>query len=441
MPVQALLQDEGEFQVALVADTPSDVLLRAASIKNYAHASVVITPQHFRVGDISDADLRAMARWSGLYYAQTDQLLNLEGPGLIRALGTDSVGGDMYAGVDTTSASLDLEDQLDARIFTSFANGLTKGTVNAAATARTIKIPGAQTRRVIFDTILAAYVSGGYEFRVNPDGSVDVNTAANLYATTPTVALTREGGRDGNITGLAADLDLSTVDVEDWRSDVEVRWNETTPGTNNGVASNSPPSTWKNLAGAAPEEHEVIDWQPRRQFRERPNRSDRYNGSRYGVWAVNAQAQATNLAVSHANQSASYALEVTADVDEYDPWRFLDTGHYVWVYDQQLGLVDTANEVYYRGSAIHPLKLRVQAMTTPIQEGYGVYLRYWDGAAFALLDLTPYVEWEDDLTTIELGTRSRFHPRNARPRRFNRRRVRRMHARNYRIQQYLAAVG
>ena len=115
MPVQQLLMDEGEFQVSLLEDTP-EYVLEAVDIRTYAYATVVVTPAHFTVGDLSDSNVLSIARYCGVYLAQTDQRRNLEGAGLIWWLGQENDNGEMYAGVDTTSASLDLEDQLDALV-------------------------------------------------------------------------------------------------------------------------------------------------------------------------------------------------------------------------------------------------------------------------------------------------------------------------------------
>lgn len=437
------LQDNAEWSVPLLADTPTSVLADAANIRTYAHASIVITPVHFTVGDITTADALSMAMFVGRYMGQSNRGLELEGDGLIGWLGEENDDGDMYAGIDGTSASLTFAQQLDARIFTTFANGLTRGSTNALATARTIKLPGNTTRRQFLDTICALYNSTQFEWRCNNDGSVDFDTKANLYGTTasPTLILTDEGGREGAITGLRAEIDVGSVDVWDYRTDTEVRWSEATPGTNNGVATNTPPAGWVDFAGAAMVRRQVIDSQIKSAFREKPRKSDRYNAGHYAIGAVNATQQATNVATSQANQSASYQIEVQASVDEYNPLYHVQTGDTVYVYDLAQGMVDTSNEVYYRGEVTHPLELRVQAIQTPVLDGYGVYLRYWNGSAFALYDLTPYVEPEEDTTVIDLGTRSRFHRKNARPRRIDRRRIFVRERRNYLLAQYLQKAG
>ena len=441
MPISEAVMEQGEWSVGLKPDTPTSVL-DAIDVRTYAFASIVITPQWHRPGDLSDANLLAQSRFTGVYLAQTDGRLNLEGASLDWWLGDENDGGNLYTGVDGTSADLDLEDQLDARIFTSFANGLTKGTVDSLATLRTIKTEGGTTRRAFLDAICSLYPSGPYEWRVNPDGSVDVNQQADLYPTssTPTAVLTLEGGREGALNGLHAELDLDSVDASDWRSQVTVAWDDAAGGANYGSASNTPPTNWVDFAGGAPDVKTQNDWQPRVSFRERRRWSLRVTANKFAAWVVNSQTQANQLATRHANQTNSYSIDVTAHIDEYDPWRYIEVGDSVYVYDQELGLVDTANEAYYRGSVIHPQKLRVHGWTTPILEGYGVYLRRWTGAAFDYYDLTPYVEFEEDDTTLDLGTRARFHRRGARPKPFNKRRLRRQARRRWKLKKYFDSV-
>lgn len=441
MPITVEHQEQGDWTVSLVADTPQAVL-DAIDVRTYAYASIVVTAAHYGTSDLADATFLDAARYTGVYLGQSDDRRNLEGAGLIWWLGDDSDGGDLYTGNSGTSGALDLEAQLDARIFTSLANGLTKGTVDTLATTRDINIKMGTTRRQFLDTICALYPSGPYEWRVNGDGSVDVNQAADLWATvtTPTTALAPEGGRDGAISSVRADLTISGVSVEDYRTDIFANWDGTS--ANHGSATNTPPSGWVDFAGGAPDLTTLINYQPRVPFRERPNRSLAYNADAFAADALSSTTQATALATRHAANVGSYNLDLDADIDEYDPWRFdLTPGNNVYVYDPALGLYNTSgDEVYYRGEVIHPTEARVRSMTTPIQDGYGVYLRYWSGAAFSYYDLTPFVEFEDDVTTLELGSRRRLHRKNVRPRRINRQRFLRRQRQYYRAAVYASTV-
>lgn len=432
MPYTLTLMDDQQVSVPLSADTPQSVL-RAVG-RDYYHSAIIITPLWHRVGDLSDADLLAQAAFVGIYTGQSDNLLNLNGAGLEWLLGGDGDDGNSITGADSTTGAATISANLTTYVLNR-GNGITAGSITSAATTRNLKTESGTTPRQFLDTFCASYVSGGYEWRINPAGTLDVDTAANLFTTTPTVVLTQDGGRDGAVTGLRADLDLATIDVDDYRTHVTVDWND---GSLDGAATNTPPSGWVNFAAGSLVRRIVIDWKPKRPFRERPNRNVRQNANAYATYAVNSQTQAKNVAARHAAQVNSYALELDAEIDEYNPTRFMEPGDSVWVYDLDLDLVDTANEVYYRGSAIHPVSLRVQRMTCPIQDGMGVYLRRWTGAAFELYDLTPYVDFEDNATTIELGTRRRFSPNNPRPKRINRRRTMRAARKLYKLREYLA---
>jgi hypothetical protein len=202
MPINETVMDNPDWSVALKPDTP-EAVLRAVDVRTYAFASIVVTPGHFGPGEVSDANLLSSARFVGRYLAMSDGRLTLEGDGLIGWLGDENDGGRLYVGTDTTGGPFNLADQLDARIFTSSANGLTRGSTDALATTRTIKIEGGTTPRQFLDTICAAYHTTDFEWRVNPGGSIDVDDRTALYptTTTPTAIITRDGGRDANLAG------------------------------------------------------------------------------------------------------------------------------------------------------------------------------------------------------------------------------------------------
>jgi hypothetical protein len=434
MPYTLTLMDDQQVSVPLHPDTPQSVL-RAVG-RDYYHSAIVITPLWLRPGDISDANILAQACFTGIYTGQSDNLLNLNGAGLEWLLGGDGDDGDSITGADGTTGSATIAAHLTTYVINR-DNGLTAGTITSFATNRVFKTESGTTPRQFLDTFCAAYNTSAFEWRINPAGTIDVNAPATLWPTntTPTVVLTQDGGRDGAVTGIRADLDLSTIDVDDYRTHVVVDWDS---GTNDGAATNTPPTGWKNFAGGSLIRRTVLDHRPKKPFREKPNRNLRQNANAYAIYSVNSQTQANNVAARHAAAVNSYALELDADIDEFHPTRFLTPGDAVWVYDIDLDLIDTANEIYYRGSAIHPVKLRVQRMTCPIQEGMGVYLRRWTGAAFELYDLTPYVDFEVDTTTVELGTRRQFSPHKPRARKINRKQTKKDARAIYKLRQFFA---
>jgi hypothetical protein len=642
---------EGGWTVGLIPETPRSVL-HLVAIEDQAFSTVVVIPVHVDPADFTDAQMLALARYSGRYVSQTDGQLTLGGEGLLGWLGDENDDGDMYVSADGTSGALDFEAQLDARVFTR-ANGLTKGSVNQSSDTRNVKRETGTTRRQFLDTICHLYAGGPYEYRVNPDGTVDVNRAGALWPTAsdPEVILARDGGQgltagssgwleldgtgdyaqtpdapswtladtititakvrltdysngaeqvvlskwnttgnqrayyfgfnatgelvfhwstngttnntktsvgasftndtdywvavdfapsagtavfsystdatddaadvtytdistdtgaftngfggtavvrvggivgdtlmptgrvyaafvsaskldtpvgnpnfvewepgetvrtddigktwtlNGNayinggpgtpVVGLPCELEVPSVDVEDYRTDI-VTGNPNTAIV--GGATNTPPALWVDFAGDPPVLTSYQSSSPRADFQDHPRRwSARIGANRYAAWVLNSVAQANQMAVRLANSVNTYAVEVKADVNVYDAGRYFSVGDTVYVWDQQLRLSDNAHEVNYRGEPAHPKKLRVQRMEVPIRDGMGVYLRYWDGAAFDYVDLSRYVDYEEGPVRVDLGTKSRFRRVEARPRRFNRRRKARQARRHYRLARY-----
>jgi len=61
------------------------------------------------------------------------------------------------------------------------------------------------------------------------------------------------------------------------------------------------------------------------------------------------------------------------------------------------------------GQTIHPVEVDLIAVQWPLLNGMGVYIVYYDQNATDLdvIDLTPYVQWEDgDATVLEVGAPS-----------------------------------
>lgn len=413
MPISQDLMDDGEWSVDLREDTPTWVL-NAIDVRAYLWATIVITPQGFPEGAITDANILANARYTGVYMGMGPGRKSLYGPGLAWWLGTDGEG-PVYASTDFTTGAASFSTLMTNQVF-SRSNGITAGTIDATATTFTIDIEGGDSAREILDTLCGMAPGGPNFWRLNTGGTLDADDQATLWptATTPTSILTQDGGRDGNITGLAADLDLDALDGSDVRSNVQVDWND---GTNNGSATVTLPSTVAAFDGTAPAYRQYLDSNPKRP--KPPTKRWR----KVATWGINNQTRANTLATREANERTNVTPEITATLhDCYDPWRFTITpGNTVYVHDLDQKLYDTTKEVYYRGEALHPTTGRVDQMTTPIQEGYGVYLRYWTGAAFAYYRLTPYVEFEEGPTTLKLNHRDRFPASPARAGRVNRR--------------------
>lgn len=88
--------------------------------------------------------------------------------------------------------------------------------------------------------------------------------------------------------------------------------------------------------------------------------------------------------------------EVTLSADDYDIFGSFDMGDYVYVYDPDSGLVDTANEVIVRGMRLNPIKLQVTEIEWPVTRDYSLAFRT---AAGVWYDLTDYLDPESSGST------------------------------------------
>jgi hypothetical protein len=409
------LQDVGEWSIELDPATPNHVL-DLLDIRDRLWATYVHTAHHFDLSELSAADLLGRARYCGVLLAQSRDRLELSGQHIAWWMGADGDGGQLDAGADDTDAGLDIEAHLDAIVFGSIG-GIAKGTVTADAATFTIGKEGGDTRREILDTLCRMAENGPFAWRVNSAAmTLDVHTAATLWPTVnnPRVILTAEGGREGPVIGLHADLALDDLDGSEVRTNVQVDWDN---GVNNGTASATLPSTYADLTSGSPVVRSLIDWNPKRP---RPP-TERWR--KVAPWGIKSQARANNLAAAEINERTQIREEITAELpDCYDPWRFpITPGNHVFTHDLDLGLTGGSGQVYYRGDAIHPKAVRVEQMAVPAYAGGGHYLRYYDGSAFQWADVTNYVVPEDGPVRLLMNKRTRWPIPRARGRALTRR--------------------
>jgi hypothetical protein len=189
---------DDEWTIGLKAETARRVL-DIADLQTNAFCTVVVQPVEVDEDDYAGdftAFLQA-ACFTGRFMSVADGGLTIGGDGLLDWLGDSQDGGEMYTGATTPSSSFTMEEQLNARIFTSRANNLTLGTCGATG-PRVISVEPGTTSREFLDTIVALYSTSSkqWEYRVNTDGSVDVERAGALWptASAPTAILSRRGG-------------------------------------------------------------------------------------------------------------------------------------------------------------------------------------------------------------------------------------------------------
>jgi hypothetical protein len=217
------------------------------------------------------------------------------------------------------------------------------------------------------------------EYRVTPELKLDAGTVTNLYPTftTPTAVIMRRwSGRDRNISGIHATDMTVARDFNSYASTVFV-------DSGGGTGSDTVAPTWKDINGNT-------------------GAITKY------VSETGAVGNETATAAQQRARIGGVRRQITLSSDIYDVVGDIRCGDSVWVYDPELGLLDTANQIQYRGQLVFPISVRVFGFTWPIRAGMGVYFvasnaTGADGAGATITDLSDWVAFEDSDVTLEVG--------------------------------------
>lgn len=217
------------------------------------------------------------------------------------------------------------------------------------------------------------------EWRVNGDATLDFGHVSDLYVTAPATAIVaRDSGVDMNLRGLPGITQLAE-DTKDFTSRIVVLAGGTGASTAVGAA---------NLAdiGAS---NPYVD-----QFGAPVKMTRMVSAS--SISSLNATASAQIALAPYATPRDQLQLSSS----EFDITGELAVGDYTYVYDPDAGMVDSANEVTFRGRRINPVALRVIEQTWPVVQGMTVAFRSPAGVWY---DLTDYVSFDSGDTTIVVG--------------------------------------
>jgi hypothetical protein len=366
MPVTERLMALGDWSLRLRDDTPWTV---RNSIKT-PFTVLLVTEGRLPVVGLTDTIALASATYAGVVLRPGPQL-ELGGCGLEWFLsGSDSTFGAGFV----ASLSISSGSTLSSAVSTVLSGtGFTAGTVSSGTVAA---YSGADVTRGMVLRQLAEQLQ--YEYRIKPNLTVDVGTAATLYGSSPSAVVVRQVGPREVVApfGLQGTV-ANSWDWEDYASQAVV-WTSSERATAGGA------STYRGPGGALMTIYK--GW----EFTDAPA------GAASGI--------ATQL-VSTVNR-AYRTIEVTSD--DYLVTSVVPCGGSVWVHDVDNGLVDTSNQVLFGGGVIHPVSARVVAATFPIEKGAGVYLRAHDGTNVTYTDLTDYVVWESPGVRMEVSTAAQF---------------------------------
>lgn len=378
MSVTQVHEALGSFEFELLGNVPREVL---DSIEYFSHIAIIpgrLDPRQYGDGCLSAARYVGVVR--GIKIADDGRTnmveddIRISGVGMEFWLGDDDGKGAIIETPVTFTAST-FSGAMSALRPASVSNG-TIYPVSGGYSGRHVYETPRSAIKYICDTLSTTAIPVGY--RVTNDGKLDAGPESSLFVTSPTCIIMRKGstqGEDMFMRALPSTVDLDE-DMEDFSTRVvmlaESDGESFTTGTAD-IATVSPgTNVYKDLHGNA--------------------------------LALTRLVSESDTTVENADTRAEIALRsvidphrtLTLSTQDYDIQGSFDVGDYVWVYDPDAGLVDTANEVFIRGVRVNPLALRVTEADWPIVDGYTVAVRDSNGN---WSDLTDYIHWEESQTS------------------------------------------
>ena len=363
MPITERVMALGNWSLRLRDDTPFGLRQSIST----PLATLVVTRNYIPAAVVSDSlALNAGNAYSGVVLRPGPQL-EIGGCGLAWFLGDDSGGpGVLEAGLSMAQGATLGSAMASVLSGTSFLSGtIGAGSVNAW------DIGICTTRRHVLNLLAQSF---NYEWRIKANRYIDVASPTTIYGATPTGVIVKEHGPQEvntpyGITGAVG----STWDWEQYGSKAYVF-------SNVGYGSSGGASPYRDPIGNLMTIVRVFE------------QTDAYRASE------------STIAQWWVGQINRGVRSVTVSADDYQVTGIVPCGGYVWLHDYELGLYDLANNVPYGGGMLHPVAARVQAVTWPVREGMGVYIRQHNGTVVTYHDLTSYVEWESGSGQIEVST-------------------------------------
>jgi hypothetical protein len=360
MPVQERLMAAGQWSLQLDPSTPKSV---RDILAFFGHIFVFDTPM--RPG-LADATMIATSRWGGILRRHGPTPWDFSGVNMIAWLGDEDGKGPILETAVTGAGSG----------FAGFVTSIlaqcpavTIGTATAVGGVFSNTYQWITARAALDD--LRVFFSA--EYRVNKNATLDyapIGSAAMFKVTPTAVAMKRSSGRDLSVSGLSVtQLDVS-IDAELYVVRVELV-DATGAHTPAGVVT-----TYKDLNGNLIKMTQVVNS------------------------PLTPNASAATVATGQLTALNVLRNQITLTSDEYDIDRDVAVGDNLYVYDVDGTMVDTTNQVRYRGSLIFPITVRVLSITWPIERGMGVWYRDLNGV---WSDLTNYVLFEAPGVTFEVG--------------------------------------
>ena len=372
MTVNEVKQTLGSFEIVLYPTTPLEILNQLDYLGHIAIVEGRIDPLQY--GDeILDA-----AKYVGVHRNRVNDVdnrtYNVEGSYLLRGVGLSYWLGDEDGKGDVYETPVTITGQ-------SLANSVRALLPDSIEEGTFFSVPGTYTGVHQYQSPRKAitYVTDIFdaEWRVNPNGTLDVGTIAQLYPTEPTSLLVKNDfGRDLLLAAYEGKID-SAEDIEDFSTRVVLLAEGEGSSIATGSADINPTlNPYRDLFGNVVVLTRLI--------------------SESGTTSGNANTRAS-IALSEFD---STRRSIRLATREFTVSGTLNLGEFIYVHDPDTGLVDPTNEVYFRGRRINPIKFRVVEIEWPVTEGMTVAYRGWDGT---WVDLTDWVNFEAGDVHLTIG--------------------------------------
>lgn len=367
----------GSWSIRLRGNTPKEIL-EVLDGNFFGHVAVL--PGRMDVRALGDGLLSA-ARYVGVYrqkFNQDDEF-EIQGDGLAYWLGDSDNRGDVFASAVTFSASAFAPT---VRALLPPSGSITEGTLYSIGGSATFSgTVQWETPRSALNRIATVFTDSSLdpvEWRVNGNGTLDMGKASQLYPslTTPSALLVKKGisEKDLTLTSLPARLSLDSG-VEDYITHAYVI------GAGDGAAApvgsaSAAPTNYKHLKGGSVRIAQVIS---------------------------DPEASATEVPIIAGLEiadSSTVRRAAQLSTEQFDVKGTFGVGDAIYVFDPETGYVDTNNQLFWQGTPINPMRLRVTELSWPVPQYWTVAFRDKNGVWY---DLSDYYAPESGSTSITVG--------------------------------------
>lgn len=363
MSVTETLQGVGSWGLSLQG-VPQDII---DNLEYFGH--VVIHTGRVDYRREGDAALTS-GRYTGVVRSleANDDAVNLGGAGMAMWLGDEDQKGAVIEDLITID-NLTFENTLRALLPASVTEGTLfnigetfKGTFQYVSPREAIDY--------VCETLDA-------EWKVSGDARLYAGRASDLFVSNPKALVRRKaGGVDMTLRAYAGN-GKTTQDVDDFTTRVVL------------LAQGTEASTVTASADILPVDNPYLD------LHGNPLVMTRLV-SESSTDASNAPARAQ----LQLNRFTSPADALELSTSDYDVKGDVAVGDYLWVLDDQIGLIDLTNEIRFKGQVYNPMKLRLVEMTWPVFSQMSVGYRDSNGKWY---DLTDYLVAETGDTSLVVG--------------------------------------